>query len=65
MTTLQLGEHAIYQRLPEKLNDEQRAWLHSYLAREKMEDYYYEELAQTERDETDSDFDAEASEDYW
>lgn len=64
MTTLQPGEHAIYQRLPEKLNDEQRAWLHSYLAREKMEDDY-EELAQAERDETDSDFDAEASEDYW
>ena len=64
MTTLQLGEHAIYQRLPEKLNDEQRAWLHSYLAREKREDYY-EKLAQAERDEADSDFDAEASEDYW
>lgn len=63
MTTLQPGEHAIYLRLPEKLNNEQRAWLHSYLAREKMEDYY-EELAQAERDETDSDFDAEASEDY-
>lgn len=64
MTVLQPGEHAIYQRLPEKLNDKQRAWLHSYLAREKMEDDY-EELAQTERDEVDSDFDAEASEDYW
>lgn len=64
MTTLQPGEHAIYQRLPEKLNTEQRAWLHSYLAREKMEDYY-EKLAQAERDEADSDFDAEASEDYW
>lgn len=64
MMTLQPGEHAIYQRLPEKLNGEQRAWLRSYLAREKMEDDY-EELAQTERDEVDSDFDAEASEDYW
>ena len=64
MTVLQPGEHAIYQRLPEKLNDEQRAWLHSYLAREKMEDYY-EELAQAERDEADPDFDAEAQEDYW
>ncbi len=64
MTTLQPSEHAIYQRLPEKLNDKQRAWLRSYLAREKMEDDY-EELAQTERDEVDPDFDAEASEDYW
>lgn len=64
MTTLQPSEHEIYQRLPEKLNDKQRAWLRSYLAREKMEDDY-EELAQAERDEVDSDFDAEASEDYW
>ena len=64
MTTLQPSEHAIYQWLPEKLNDKQRAWLRSYLAREKMEDDY-EELAQAERDEVDSDFDAEASEDYW